>query len=113
VVDLEDTVRHLERTGLRPPGLGGPLPLVDQFAAEWEQQTGGSARLHRRERIFKLTQVIPPPLTPGFLRPVEEQDLPLLLTWGEDYSREALGKPGGDEMRNWLLDRASTGALFV
>jgi len=112
-VDLEDTLDWLEQSGLRPPGLGGPLPLVEQFAAAWETKTGGKARLHRRERIFKLTRVIPPHQTPGYLRPVEEGDLPQLLIWAEDYSREALGKPGGDEMRRWILDRASRGALFV
>ncbi len=112
-IDLEDTVRCLASLGIQPPGIGGAAPLVDQFALLWGNTSGERIRLHRRERIYRLTEVVPPPATPGFLRPAEEVDWPVILEWGKAFSQEALGQPADETFEEWLRGRAAQKDIFV
>jgi len=42
------------------PGVAGPQPYVDRFAARWRQRTGAEPSVKRQTRLFRLDEVTPP-----------------------------------------------------
>jgi predicted GNAT family acetyltransferase len=73
------------------PGSIGARPLVDQFAEYWAAQHGIIQRVSMEQRVFKLTEVIPPKrLAPGEMRPASETDIPTLAEWLEAFRVEAV-----------------------
>ena len=90
------------------PGVTGPVALAERFATLWTQKTRIASRLVLRERAFTLSQVIPPALAPGRMRPARETERDLLYQWLVDFTDEALaGHMPGDLAE--LADRWSKG----
>jgi len=93
-------------------GVMGPRAVVEPFAEEWTRRTGRPARPGRRQRIYELTEVVPPerPVS-GALRRAREEDLDLTSRWGEAFDVET-GMPRMDSharARAWIED----GGLFL
>lgn len=67
----------------------GPEAVVEGFGQEWTRQTGRPSQPGRRQRIYELTEVLPPerPVS-GTLRPAVMEDLDLTARWGEAFDRE-------------------------
>ncbi|MGC8780495.1 MAG: hypothetical protein ACP5UQ_06485, partial [Anaerolineae bacterium] len=80
--------RDLHASGWAPPGTIGPTAAARAFAGAWAATTGGAFRLLRRERVYELRRVIPPPPTPGSLRVATEADLKLVAQWLYDFTCE-------------------------
>ena len=79
------------------PGVTGPVALAREFAASWAARTGSEAGIRTRERIFRLTRVVPPAPTPGAMRLAGTADAGLLVRWLTDFTTEALPEaPAGD-----------------
>src|SRR5260370_8078075 len=57
-------IHNLRDHGWLVPGVIGPSPLSDLFAQTWPTRTGEVSHLPTHERLFELTQVIPPPPRP-------------------------------------------------
>jgi predicted GNAT family acetyltransferase len=90
------------------PGVTGPTAPVARFAAEWTRLTGTPSQLAMRERAFQLSQLIPPRLAPGRMRPARLSDRDLLFQWLQDFVAEALeGHMPGDIGE--LADRWASG----
>lgn len=67
------------------PGVHGPQPTVDAFAAIWQERTYARPVLERSEGVWTLDSADALPDTAyatGELRPAAEDDLPLLRDWG-------------------------------
>ncbi|MEO7001924.1 MAG: GNAT family N-acetyltransferase [Ktedonobacterales bacterium] len=64
------------------PGALGTTAIAAAFAAQWQALTGVSYEIAMKQRIYKLTQVIPPaqPVT-GAFRYATEADIPTLTPW--------------------------------
>ena len=79
------------------PGVTGPVTIARDFAASWAARTGVVTGIRTRERIFRLTRVIPPLQVPGAMRLADHTDADLLVTWLRAFSTEALpSAPAGD-----------------
>jgi predicted GNAT family acetyltransferase len=89
-VILDLLADHLITNQWAIPGVIGALPGSEQFAMYWAQRTGCKVRLNMSERTFELRTVIAPQPVPGRLRQADENDLPLLIEWVQDFHREAL-----------------------
>jgi predicted GNAT family acetyltransferase len=90
----------------------GPRQVVEPFAEEWTLVTGRRAEPGRRQRIYELTEVIPPerPVS-GTLRRAGIEDLELTTHWGAAFDRET-DLPRMDSRaraRAWIED----GGLFL
>jgi uncharacterized protein len=101
-------IHNLREHGWPVSGVMGPSPLADLFAQTWTSLTGEVAHLRTHERLFELTQVIPPRPGPGFLRVATPDETELVARWIKAFDAEALHTITSDEeVLNW--SRASIG----
>jgi GNAT superfamily N-acetyltransferase len=76
------------------PGVLGPTDAAAAFAGLWaDAGPGRSVRPGMRERIYRLTEVVPPRRAPGSGRIADGRDRDLLAEWLNAFSLEALGEP--------------------
>jgi predicted GNAT family acetyltransferase len=75
--------------GEQLPGVVGPADAAGHFAEAWAEVAGASPRLHRHERNFKLTKVIPPQRAPGHWAIAEREHHELLIDWVRAFHDEA------------------------
>ena len=94
------------------PGALGPVEHVRAFVDARLARGGSPARLEVSERIFRLTEVRPPPAAPGRLRSAGPADRDLVLGWIDAFMREALEPADPVEMSamtdRWLAGRGRT-----
>jgi len=87
---LTQLIAKIGATGVTVPGINGPEPVGQDFAARWQSATGRTASLQRGLLIYQLDQLAPLALRPrssGALRVAVAADLPLLTPWSEDFDR--------------------------
>lgn len=87
------------------PGVLGPREAAARFAELWARRNGQPAQLGLRERIFRLTSVIPPRPAEGSWRLAEERDRELLMDWIDAFRREAVPDDTAPPDRGALADR--------
>jgi len=73
-------------------GISGNKGLAARLKDIWENMTGREAKIHMAMRIYKLDEVIPPPVTAGSIRSVEKKDRRLMMDWLNGFYREAMQK---------------------
>jgi GNAT superfamily N-acetyltransferase len=113
-VDDEEALDVLvaDLSGTDAPGVVSRPDVATGFAARWAAANGGGWEVGMEERIFQLTDVIPPRHVPGAMRPAEPDERPLLVEWISAFGREALG--GDDVVRvaesvdDWLAGKGRT-----
>lgn len=92
------------------PAVSAPPATARAIATAWSSRTGGTARLRMSEAMHVLDEVVGPQrAAPGSLRVAEMAERPLLLTWTEQFIREA-GITGGsaEAMLDGRLRRGGT-----
>ncbi len=108
--------QNLQANGWPMPGVLGPAEVAHSFAQAWQQLTGQTYREGMRERVFELTQVIPPRPGPGRLRIATQADLELVLRWIRAFFQEAAPEePTGspEVMRREWTKRIERGTLYL
>ena len=94
-------------------GINAEQETADAFAAAWRDRTGGDAQVHRRMRLFRLGDLIPPdPRPEGSARPAAERDRDLLITWFDAFARE-VGDQAGEDHAAAVDERLSYGGITV
>jgi predicted GNAT family acetyltransferase len=78
------------------PGVSGPLPEADVFAAAIAARTGAAVRTHIRNRLFLLGDLVEPVGVQGRVRAAIEADIPVLAEWRRAFTVEAHGTPWND-----------------
>jgi predicted GNAT family acetyltransferase len=91
---IDAIVRALFETDEGPtlPGVTGPKEPARRLAAAWSARTGRRAMVELEERIFRLTEVVPPQPAGGRMREATERDRDLLKRWNLAFQVEA--QPG-------------------
>jgi len=85
-------IQNLQEHNWSVPGVIGPERVAELFAKAWQKQSGMQYREKMRQRIFELSQVIPPERVEGALRVATENDLALIVEWAVAFNQEALHK---------------------
>jgi predicted GNAT family acetyltransferase len=96
-------------------GVFAPAPIAHAFAEVWQSLVGRPHRDGRRERIFSLSQVIPPRPGPGRMRIAMLNDLELVMRWFTAFTEEALNQKveGEEEIRQWAEVRITSGNCYL
>jgi GNAT superfamily N-acetyltransferase len=103
----------LAGTGRRVHGVNAGQKAADAFAAAWRGRTGDAVAVHRRMRLFRLGQLVPPgPGPAGRARLAAGTDCDLLAGWFRAFFREA-GDPPGADQRAAVADRLGYGGITV
>ncbi|MBL8093130.1 MAG: GNAT family N-acetyltransferase [Anaerolineales bacterium] len=77
---------------LDTPGVHGPRPTSVWFSEAWDTLTSLEPILNMAERAFRLERVVPVTGVPGSLRPVRDDELPLIADWSAAFEAEALAR---------------------
>jgi GNAT superfamily N-acetyltransferase len=80
---------HLAASGVRLPGVSGPVETVRGFALRWASLTGADVVLTASRRLFRLDELSPPARVPGRLREAGPDDRDLLDRWSAAFGAEA------------------------
>ena len=95
--------RALAASGRAVAAVDGPPGPAWAFAAEWQRQTGQPARVGRRERLYRLGELVAPdPAPAGQARVATAADTALLLAWLTAFKDEA--DPAGGPVRQAMVD---------
>jgi len=109
---LERIVERLVSEDEQLPGAHGTVQVVGAFAAAWANRTGADTRLQMSQRVYSLTEVVPPTDVPGRFRWAEEGDVPMLSRWFLGFCEEAVpSDPPEDPEKNVrrLMSKGSFG----
>lgn len=96
----------------RLSGVNAAAGAAEVFAAAWEERTAVTAKPHRRQRLYRLTELVEPdPLPPG--RPVVAgaEHRALLVEWHEAFVREL--DEAAPNPANLVDDRLDFGGLTL
>jgi uncharacterized protein len=93
-VDEPDAMALVVADRLDAPfdGVAGPTEHVGTFARLWSEATGMPRHCWMRERIMRVTRVVPPQPAPGSLRVAGPGDQAVMATWLSAFAAEALGE---------------------
>jgi GNAT superfamily N-acetyltransferase len=101
-VDADALADRLADDGLDLGGLTGPVGAARRFVDRWRELRGCTAEVELDERIYEVSEVIPPRLVSGHARLYEERDRDLVVAWVDAFIAEA--NPAGP---------VNNGAAFV
>lgn len=99
-------VEELLQRGVMVPSVIGIPDLSATFAEVYSEKTGRTHHIEMTQRIYQLDRVIPPQKQEGYLRAVEEKDIPQIAKWLYSFDQEATG---GIKTEEWSIDRAKRG----
>ena len=96
------------------PGVTGPSQPSDSFLEIGQAKTGAKLERVVRERVYKLTQVTPPPTPSGHFRVATLDDRDTIIVWDQAFGLEALHQiRNADTSREDSLVRSKQGAIFA
>jgi predicted GNAT family acetyltransferase len=112
---LQLIAQDLQKDRWPVPGVLAPAPISHAFAEVWQDLTGRPYHEGRRQRLFSLSQVIPPRPGPGRLRVATRDDLELVMRWFTAFTQEALNQKveGAEEIRQWAESRITPGDCYL
>jgi len=87
---FDSIARDLRRGRWSVPGVIGPNQPALGFARVWQRLTTRRYTLTIHERLYELTQVIPPPRPPGRMRLALPDEEDLVADWLYEFHLEAL-----------------------
>lgn len=87
---LDVIAEHLIENGHQLPGANGTANVAAAFTEIWSQRTGEPAFVRMEQRIYTLTEVLPPTNVSGHLRWAREEDIPTLVKWFLGFCEEAM-----------------------
>jgi GNAT superfamily N-acetyltransferase len=103
----------LAGTGRRVHGVNAGQEAADVFAAAWRDRTGDAVAVHRRMRLFRLGELLPPRPGPGGMaRLAAGTDCDLLAGWFGAFARE-VGDPPRVDQRAAVAERLGYGGITV
>lgn len=108
-----ELARDLAASGRRVPAVQAGQGTAAAFAAAWRDRTGDTVTPHRRMRLFRLGELVPPvPCPAGTARLAAEGDRDLMAEWFDAFTRE-IGDPPGQDHHAAVDARLGYGGLMV
>lgn len=111
IASLKELIKHLNDLPL--PGVIGKSHVVEVFAGLWRDQHGGTLKVNRNGRIYRITQVLPIPFQPGYMRLAAQTDFDLVVDWARQFDEEALGGEEGSAVVEHTRNRIERNEVFL
>jgi uncharacterized protein len=105
--------QNLQDNNWSVPGAIGTGQVIGNFAQIWSRRTGQRYKEGMRQRIFELSQVLPPRRVEGTLRVATESDLELISQWAVAFNQEALHKSDSPAVRQEAEHRVRKQMIYV
>lgn len=83
-------VAGIRARGIDLPGVIGPEPHAERFAATWREATGREVRRVMHQRVFQTQHISFPGSVAGSARAATPSDRPMLLAWVNRFAAESL-----------------------
>jgi uncharacterized protein len=112
-IDWSQLVKNLVEQQHKLPGVTGPAPLVETFAAAWDNAMDVSHKLRLRLRVYELTRVIQPAISTGGFRLAIPSDIDIVSQWVFDFESEALGEGSFDQAYQTARQRIQDKDIFL
>jgi RimJ/RimL family protein N-acetyltransferase len=86
------------------PAVLGPKEVAEAAAEEWTRLRGGQWQEGMRQGLYRLDTVVPPPPTPGSVRPPRPEEADLMIEWIAGFARDAGAQFAvpAHEVRAWV-----------
>jgi len=108
-----DLAGHLAESGRLLQGVSAEEEAAWAFADEWRRHTGALAEVHRRMRLFRLAELMPPqPAPKGTSRQATARDRGLLIDWLGAFVIE-VGDPPTQDQGAAADERLSYGGITL
>jgi predicted GNAT family acetyltransferase len=95
------------------PGVVGEPEIADSFAEGWCALRRVKVGHTMRQRIYRLTEVKPIPLSPGELRLAGESDLELITGWAMGFQEATFGQAEVDRVAGRVAKQVARGEIFL
>jgi len=106
-------VGDLISEGWKVPGVLGPSEAAKGVAERWAEVTGVRYRLERRQRVYKLWEVVSPVPERGRLRLATEPDIELVTQWWCEFHRGLFGETDQEEAGRAARFRVGEGDIYL
>ncbi len=107
---LADAVHSIEPS---IPGIVGDKNIADAFTKCWCESFGNKITDRMSQRIYKLTDLIMPKLSPGVFRKATLFEKDTVILWNEAFYREALNDVAPPDIEKICLERIRNGNIFI
>lgn len=95
-------------------GVNGYAEAAQAFGDAWREITGGRVDVHRKTRLYELTELTwPDPRPAGAPRLAADADAALLTDWFTAFAREVGDLDGGRDQRAAVMERLSYGGVTL
>jgi len=94
------------------PGVVGEAATAACFAGRWAERAKVPAVPEEGQRLYVLTDVVPPVAVRGSLRPAAHDDADLLLDWNRAFCAD-IGQPMRSDAVAWIADNIDHERVFV
>ncbi|WP_280768708.1 GNAT family N-acetyltransferase [Salipaludibacillus daqingensis] len=88
---LKETAKWIHAHEMTLPGVIGCTDTAKTFAEEWTKLTGAYAEEKLTQNIYQLKHLQKYPRNQGRLTYATEDDIALVMSWTEEFEKEALG----------------------
>ncbi|MBN1906689.1 MAG: hypothetical protein JW927_16520 [Deltaproteobacteria bacterium] len=95
------------------PGVIGDKEIVIPFVSEWCTQYKTKVTREMTHRLYRLTELIEPEYTDGFIRKAVQEDEGIVIQWATDFYMEAMGEKLTGHQRQLFRDRINSGDIYL
>jgi uncharacterized protein len=108
-------VEALRRSGVTPPGVSGPEPMAERFAASWRGGEDAGAEPEMRAILYRSNRIAMPENVSGELRPAAADDLDWLAAWQHRFAKQAnlSAAEQAADMRAIVAARIARGEMYL
>jgi predicted GNAT family acetyltransferase len=111
---ISDVVAELAQSRPELNGVRGPHAIATRFADTWSERTGALSSVSLDERLYRLDVLHPPMTVEGEPRPVNDDDIDILVDWLARFRAEALaGEPGRAATAQSIRTAKQAGGEFL
>jgi ribosomal protein S18 acetylase RimI-like enzyme len=110
---LEKMAEWIYDKGLKLPGVIGCTDTAKKFADEWSKFTGCKVEETLKQNIYRLQNLQDYPRNPGRLSYATEDDIALIMSWTEEFEKEALGLDEHPNLEETVLREIRNNQVFL